>query len=241
MRAFIGRAVILGALLLATGVPASAQTLYGPGGLFLHPTATVPEQGQLTPAILVLPQHDPMAKTTRTWLSTSVDYGLTKDVEVGATFLKVSAWDRDPSAGGYIKYRFLHEAANRPAAAIGFTQLGGGDVNARVGFFALRKQLSQGKHPVTGHAGVLWVDEVDSIKHHRWEPYVGMELGLASRLSLLAEVRNRTEHYLGTPLGLSLVYQPTKNWKLALTWANSGHSDRPMFGFGAGISLGSRR
>ncbi|MCC2671276.1 MAG: Exopolysaccharide biosynthesis protein YbjH [Armatimonadetes bacterium] len=235
------RALILGALLLLSGAPVSAQTLYGPGGLFLHPTASFPEPGKVTPAILVLPQYNPSAKSTRTWISGSVDYGLSRDLEVGATIVKVSGWDRDPSTGGYIKYRLLQETARRPAVALGYTQLGGGDVNARVGFLALKKQVSQGAHPVTTHLGVMFVDEVDSITHHRWEPYAGIEVGLASKLSLLAEGRARTEHDLGTPLALTRVYKPSKDWKLAFTWANAGHSSHPLFGFGAGISLGSRR
>src|SRR5439155_1408985 len=57
---------------------AEAQSLYGPGGLVLHPAATVPPKGQLTPAVLLLPQHVrfPGAIKTRTWISGSLDYGL---------------------------------------------------------------------------------------------------------------------------------------------------------------------
>jgi hypothetical protein len=229
----------LAALLLAA--PASAQSLYGPGGLFLHPTASLPPKGQLTPGILVLPQHNPVARSTRTWISGSLDYGLTDDLEVGVTVLKVTNWDREASVGGFFKYRLLEETDSQPAVAIGFTQLGFGDVNTRQAFLALRKQVARGRHPVTAHLGVQYVDEVDALSKHEFQPYAGFEVGLASRLTFIAEGRPRMNGEFGTPLALSLSYQVADNWRLAVTWANNGLSDTPKWGFGAGFSLGARR
>src|SRR5205807_9167769 len=60
------RGTVLVVALAAAG-RVSAQSLYGPGGLFLLPTASLPEKGQLTPAVLVLPQHSPTDGKTRTW------------------------------------------------------------------------------------------------------------------------------------------------------------------------------
>ena len=52
----IGRiaALVTIALASASGV-AHSQSIYGPGGLFLNPTADLPTKGQLTPAFLVIP------------------------------------------------------------------------------------------------------------------------------------------------------------------------------------------
>jgi hypothetical protein len=227
---------------LALVSPAAAQSLYGPGGLFLHPTASLPPRGQWSPSFLFLPQHNPANNDTRIWLSSSLDYGVTDELEIGATFLKVTGWDRDPSFGGFVKYRLLEETATRPALAIGFTGLGGGDVNAQIGFLALRKQFgAAGKHPITAHLGVQYAGEVDGISRHEFQPYAGLELGITSRLSFIAEGRPRMNREFGTPIGLTLAYQVSDRWKLAVTWANNGLSDTPKFGFGAGFSLGSRK
>src|SRR5438552_1258896 len=95
---------------------ARAQSLYGPGGLFLHPTADVPPKGQLTAGALVLTQRIPPTPGFHqipTWGSVSLDYGLTRDVEIGVTSLAIT--DFAPSYGGSFKYRFLHESRSRPA------------------------------------------------------------------------------------------------------------------------------
>jgi hypothetical protein len=235
------RKLILGVLLLLPACPASTQSLYGPGGLFLHPTATLPEKGQVTPGFLLLPQHNPVAKSTRTWISASLDYGLTDRIEVGAVFLKVAGWQRDPSAGGFFKYQLVKEGITVPAAAIGFTQLGGGDVNTRSAFLALRKQFGVGgKLRLIGHVGVEYADEVDGIARHEFRPYAGAELEVGKRLSFIVEGRPRMNREFGTPIALTIAYKPSSNWRLAITWANNGLSDEPKFGFGAGLTLGSR-
>jgi hypothetical protein len=227
-------------LVLWLAAPASAQSLYGPGGLFLHPTASTPPRGQFTPSFLFLPQHNPAADSTRIWLSSSLDYGLTDNLEIGGTFLKVTGWNRDPSFGGFIKYRFLDETETIPALAVGFTGLGFGDVNTRIGFFAARKQFNRdGRFPVTLHLGVQYVDVVDGVEKDEFQPYAGVELGLTSRLSFIAEGRPRMTGEFGTPLALTLSYRVTRNWNFAVTWANNGLSDTPKFGFGAGFSLGT--
>jgi hypothetical protein len=240
-------------LLLGAAGSAGAQSLYGPGGLFLHPTASMPARGQLTPAVLVLPQHHPVADQTRTWVSVSAAYGATDDLEVGATYLKVANWDREGSGGGFARYRFLRETSSRPAAAVGFTYLGFGDVNARTAFMAFQKQVNlptsgsgkedeaeEPRHPVILHLGALYIQELDGFSHHQWEPYGGVEVGVAPRLRFIAEGRPRGNAEFGTPLALTLAYQYGASGRLALTWANNGLSDDPRFGFGAGFAVGGR-
>jgi hypothetical protein len=240
-------AITIGLLIGLAGA-ASAQSLYGPGGLFLLPTAAVPEQGRVTPALLVLPQHNPEAHSTRTWESVSVDYGATDDLEIGATYLKVAGWDRNASAGGYAKYRFLRaERDGRPQgagldAAAGFTVLGGGDVDAQVGFLALRRPVQlAADRSLVGHLGVEYLGTLDGISRHEWQPYAGVELGLVPRLVLAGEARPRGRGDFETPFALTLVYRYGAANRLALTWANNGLSDHPMFGFGAGLTIGGRR
>src|SRR5262245_29250470 len=173
---------------------AEAQSLYGPGGLVLHPAATVPPKGQLTPAILVLPQDVPLPgpKGTHTWISGSLDYGLAEDVEIGVTTLNITDWPvPDTWVGGYAKWRFLREAGWRPAAAAGFTMTGFGGTNTRQAFLAIRKRVlghagkAPSAHPVYLNAGMLYDSIRDGIPRDDVLPYAGIEIGVARRLMLI--------------------------------------------------------
>jgi hypothetical protein len=237
------RTLLLGGLLLAAGAGrAGAQSLYGPGGLFLLPTASLPEKGQLTPAVLVLPQHSPLDGHTRTWESASLDYGATRNLELGATVLKITTKE-GPSEGGFAKYRFLEESANRPAVAAGFTLLGFGKADTSLGFLALRKQLGGRKgspHPVIAHLGFQYVGMKDGVQRDEFQPYGGMEIGLMPRLEFIGEAARRIRGDFATPFALTLAYRYSTGARLALTWANTGRSSSPRFGVGAGITIGSR-
>jgi len=239
----IGRGVLVALALLAAGLGrAGAQSLYGPGGLFLLPTASVPEKGQLTPGVLLLPQHSPVDGKTRTWESASLDYGATRDLEIGAAGLKIAGRGA-ASAGGFAKYRFLRETSARPAMAVGFSILGFGSANTQIGFLAFRKQLVGGKgnpHPVTAHLGVQYAGFLDGIRRDEFQPYGGMEIGLLPRLEFVGEARRGGRGDFATPFALTLVYRYGAAGRLALTWANNGRSSSPRFGIGAGISIGSR-
>jgi hypothetical protein len=247
MRARLAVAVIgsLG-LLLCVGREARAQSLYGPGGLFLHPTASLPPKGALTPAVLVLPQHNPLTGVTRTWVSGSLDYGATDDLEVGVTVLQITGLEAGPSEGGFAKYRFVRESHTRPAVAAGLTVLGFGDADSRIYFMALRKQIAGGKgqsvgpHAVVLNAGVQYTAIRDGIPREDLKPYGGMEIGLARRLTFIGEARPQGTAEFATPFALTLAYQYGRAGRLALTWANLGRSESPRFGIGAGIGIGAR-
>src|SRR5438067_12740626 len=198
------RGAVLVAVAVAGAGRASAQSLYGPGGLFLLPTASLPEKGQLTPAVLLLPQRSPLDGHTRTWESASLDYGAARDLEIGATVLKITTKEGAPE-GRFAKYRFLRESANRPAVAAGFTWLGFGAADSRVAFLALRKQLAGGKgaaHAVIAHLGVQYADILDGVRREEFQPYGGMEIGLLPRLEFVGEARRPGKGDFRTPFAL---------------------------------------
>jgi len=226
--------------------PAVAQSVYGPGGLFINPTAKITPTGQFEPSTLVLTEHTPYADAPNgfhqsTWISSAVDYGVSPRLEVGAAIVTITnAPDAgDASVGGYAKYLLLGETVTRPALAVGATYLGGGQTGFREGFMALRKKIPHS--PVTTHFGVQYADRVDGIDKHSFEPFLGVELKLLRNWSLSAEGRPRMNGENGQPLALTLVRSTPRGYQVAFTWANNGPSSTPQLGFGIGVALGSRR
>lgn len=228
---------------------AQAQSIYGPGGLFLNPTADFPARGQISPAALGLPQKLDDSSHRLTWTSYSLDYGLSDRVEVGATYLKVNPKGADfqqGSFGGYVKYRVLAEKAGRPALAIGGNLLGGGDSNARTAFAVLRYTPTPPGciHQVHLHLGTMYIDELEGIKRRQLSPYAGVDLGLTHHLSAFAEIRNGLDaKSLGpdgthAPKSIGVVWKPVQNYKLVVVYGTNGwNAARPQFGVGVGYSI----
>jgi hypothetical protein len=246
---------IMLAVTLATGRPAQAQSIYGPGGLFLNPTADFPAKGQLNPAFLVIPQEGPgVLGDRRTLTSYTLDYGVSDRLEAGITYLKVnpgSGGFEEGSSGGFAKYKLVEgRPGGRPDVAVGASLVGGGDVDARTAFVALRYTPRQGqysRHPVHLHAGLLYADKLYGIDRNDVVPYAGLDVRVARNVTAFAEVRAKME---GKPSALSdvkppnavgLVWQPARNFKIAVAYANNGQSDRNKWSFGVGYALGFRR
>ncbi|RYG71201.1 hypothetical protein EON80_05590 [bacterium] len=228
---------------------AQAQSMYGPGGLFLNPTADFPKQGQVTPAVLVMPQRLDNGNRL-TWSSYSVDYGLTDKWELGATYLKInpgSSEFKDASGGLYAKYKVLEEVPQkRPALAVGGNFLSGGDANARTAFAALRFTPTRAgaKRPVGLHLGAIYIDQLEGIKHRELSPFAGIDYTISSRLSAFAEVRSALEPESGGTNGtfasrsLGVVWKPVNNFKLVLAYGSNGWNDKSsQLGFGIGYAL----
>jgi hypothetical protein len=241
---------------LAVGGAVSAQSIYGPGGLFLNPTADFPPKGQLTPAILRIPQASGPngLDARRTWYSYSLDYGLTEKLEVGAVYLKIAPGGgqthdfQDASIGGFAKYRILDgSVGGRPDVAVGGSFLTGGDANARVAFAALRftPRLDL-RYPAHLHLGVLYANQLNKFQRHNTLPYVGVDLGLSDTLIFFAEVRARATKPAGAadvkpPSAVGLVWQPSRSLKIVVAYADNGWSDSHKISVGIGHLIGGRR
>jgi hypothetical protein len=238
------------ATLVTSAAPqAHAQSIYGPGGLFLNPSADLPEKGQITPAVLVMPQRLQQGGRL-TWSSYSLDYGLSDKWEIGTTYLKVNPGSgefKNGSAGLYAKYKVLAEVPRRrPALAVGGNFLEAGDSEARTAFAALRFSPTRpgAKHPAALHLGAMYIDKLDGIKYREWAPFAGAELSLTDHLSTFAEVRPRLTPQNGATKGtfanrsLGLVWKPIQHFKFILVYGSNGWNDKSsQLGFGIGYAL----
>lgn len=232
----------------ATAAP--AQSIYGPGGLLLNPTALVPPADHLTPAVLVLPQQL-SGGGHQAWTSYDLDYGATRNLEVGATYLtRQTGGGSGGSAGGYFKYQLLHEARSGFALAVGANYLGGGNSDAQTDFVALEKSLtpSASAHPVHLHLGATYFEKLDGVTHRRAEPFAGLDFRLVRKVTLFGEARAALPAVNGNTDGsfparaFGLIWQPGRDYKVVLGFANNGwNQGTPHFGIGVGYSIGGRQ
>jgi hypothetical protein len=235
------------------GGTAWGQSIYGPGGLLLSPTADFPRKGQLSPAFLVLPQESSALGGRRTWVSYTLDYGLSDRVELGITHLKINPSRppfEDGSTGGFVKLKLLEgKPGGRPDVAVGATYLGGGDADAKVAFLALRfaTRPDASGRGARAHLGLLYADQLNEFKRHDEVPYGGIDVDLSRNLIGFAEIRGLMDAKpagaadLKSPSALGLVWRPASSIKVVVALANNGWSDDHRLSFGVGYSIGGGR
>jgi hypothetical protein len=248
------RLVLLSAGFLALSTAtASAQSIYGPGGLLLNPTADFAPKGNLSPAALWIPSKDP-AGGNKNLYSLGANYAATDKLEVGATYLKLAPGGDKPdgSFGGSVKYKLLQGGGPctwRPDIAVGASILGGGDLDARTAFVAARftPLPDYTGHPVHLHAGALYANKLYGGKRNDTALYVGADVGLTPNLAAFAEYRQKLklegtgDPDVHAPNAIGLVYKPSDYYKLVVAYANNGQSTGNRLAIGVGFTLGSRR
>ena len=238
-------------------LPAQAQSIYGPGGLLLNPTADMPAKGQLSPAALALQQSGPGAVGGRRTLATySLNYGLTENIEIGATHVRLNPTGAgtkpDPSQGASVKVRLLRgKVDGRPDVVAGASFLSGGDLDAQTGFLAARFSTGseEPEKQTNLHFGLLYARELYGARRDRVAPYAGVDTPLTKNVRGFAEVRMRlkaddpTQRDVRTPVAVGLVWNPWRNIKVLVAVANHGPSRqyRPAIGVGYTFQSGGSK
>jgi hypothetical protein len=170
-----------------------AQTLYGPGGLFIHPTAYTPPAQSLTLSASYFTQDIAGDRATQ-WVPLGLSYGVTSRLEVGAMYvdrLASNGLDRG-SAGVFLRDQIVRETAGRPAVALSGSYLGSDVKLASVAASAGYHFRSAGRTVLIGHAGIQWgwrgdgVPPGDSVSE-----FIGAEAPVRYGVSVLAEYGTR--------------------------------------------------
>jgi hypothetical protein len=238
---------------LGTGGVAWGQSLYGPGGLFLFPTANFPARGEASSAIIAIPQESARLGGRRTWVSTSLAYGLSDRWEVTLTRVKVNPGRSpfvDGSNGGSAKYRLAKGVpGGRPDVAVGAGFLAGGDAGTQVGFLALRFSPERELPGRTAHlhVGLFYANELSGVKRDDVAPYGGLDVSVTRNVIAFAEARAAMGSQsagvaeLRPARAFGLLWRPARNIRLVLAMANDGLGTGFKPSVGAGYNIGIRR
>lgn len=234
------RGLMLGAALLCLCASARAQTVYGPGGLFVHPSAFTPRQGQVGLNASWLTQDGGVRQE---WTPVSVTYAVTDQAQIGVLHInRAYAGNGHSTRGLFGKYQIVPDSPNRPAVAIAATLLDADIEQYSVSGVASHDFMRNGRRMATGHVGVQWARRQDIADPKQDASlFVGAVVPIAQAWSLVGEygTKFRFNKEAASAFGISWVGRD--GLSLGVGWVNTGRSDDNRFFVGIGYSLGGGR
>ena len=209
-------------LLLAVASAAPAQTLYGPGGLIINPTAYTDKAGFMEVNASFF-DRQPSGSPTMAFYPLSVTYAFTDKFELGALYVDERIDSSSFNRGGFFfKQGVATESARRPAVALVGTMLTGQGTSSTLTLIG-SKTLASGTRLHLGARGI------DNSFDNRLDGNLiaGADFGIARHFRFIMEGDSRLRQYkVGSPA-------------MTLTvGAIDQASGRYSFFFGAGYPVG---
>jgi hypothetical protein len=231
----------MAALVAPIGV--HAQTLYGPGGLFIHPTAFTPPAQSLTASASWFSQQIPGKRATE-WVPLGLSYGITSRLEVGAMYVdRLAAKDLRRGSGGlFLRGQLMRETRSQPAVALSASYLGSDVKLASVAASAGYHVRSGGHTLLVAHGGLQWgwrgdgVPPADSLS-----VFVGAEAPVRYGISALAEYGTRFSFDYKESSALGLMWRSKHGFSVAAGYVNVGRSSANRFFIGVGVPIGGNQ
>ena len=221
-------------LLLA---PVRAQTVYGPGGLFVHPTASAPQAG-LQANLSWFTQESNGARSR--WVPASVTYSPDGRIQYGGLFVSRRAAGRERSSGGaFAKYQVIRQSVLSPGIAVSGSYLGG-DVQQ-----SSLSVVGSGRIPATTltvHSGLQWTRRADlPVSRDGFSRFVAVEASLGKGLRLVAESGSRFNFQREPASAYGVMWSSPGGYQLGIGWVNTGRSGSHRLFIGAGITVAGNR
>jgi len=254
-------ATMMGVLTLSAG----AQSAYGPGGLFMIPSAYTSPEGQANLGMMGSKEGmwAPHGPHEHLWLSTAVAYGATDRLQVGFTQIAFRDANAKPTWGAFAKYQLRPESGNRPAIAVSGVWLPvwhwrteavslsasktirlSDTASAHIHVGALHTRWFQGiktdHHPYApteGHPDSPFYDKSRPIV--RQVPFVGVDVGVGKWVKLTAEGRTRliSDHPDAIPAKVGIIFTLPGNGRLGFAWGSSGLDSENSLTIGVGYNI----
>lgn len=231
----------LAAPLLLLGLRAQSQTLYGPGGLFVHPTAFTPRRGVFQFNLSYFTQKAE-SETQGEYLPFSLAYSPTDRLQIGAIYLhRRFGTTENESGGAFAKVQLLADGAAHPAVALVGSILGGDFRQGSLAAVASHDFRRGGHHLVTLHVGLQltrWQDSDSLSPSASLSAFTGLVIPLKYGFSLLGEVGSRFAFDRKETSGFGIQYTARGGYTLGVGFVNTGRGDDNRFFVGVGFPSG---
>lgn len=218
---------------LATAV--QAQTVYGPGGLFVHPSAFTPARGTFNLNASYFLQTEKGSGNTE-WQPTSLTYSPTNQLQLGASLVRRhTPLNHGDSGGVFAKYLLLAGTKEQPTSvSLVGSYLAPGIQQSSVSLVASRDFKEGELTRYTGHVGLQWARRgtQDGLA-----AFVGAQAALSPSVSLLAEYGTRFSFNVKAATSIGVVWMG-RGQSLGIGYVNPGGSQNSHFFIGAGYPLG---
>ncbi len=221
----------------------AAQTLYGPSGLFIHPTAFTPQRGALTFSASWFSQQVSGQRRTE-WVPLGLSYGITDRLEAGALYMDRLAVSgrRRGSFGGFVRQQLLEDTANHPAVALTGSYLGSDVLLASLAAVASHHFRQSGRTVWTGHAGLQWAWRGDGVPpSDSVGVFLGAEVPFGQGFSLLGEYGTRFSFDNKARSAIGFMWHGRRDFSVAVGFVNVGRSSDNRFFVGVGVPLGGNK
>jgi len=232
---------LVGLVAVAAWVPpCAAQTVYGAGGLFIHPTALTPPRGDSTLSLSYFTQRLRGARSE--WLPASWALSPTDRVQAGAVFLHWQGGRVSRQSGGlFARWQLAPVGEGLPAVALAGSLLAG---EVRLGQVSLVASQPLASHPwrgVVAHAGLQWARRADiPTSDEDWSLFGGLEAPMGGGFRLVGEAGTRLGFNRRGALAVGILWSGPPGIRIGIGAANIGRSDDPQFFVGAGYALAAR-
>lgn len=232
---------ILTLLLLLSGLSGRvwAQTAYGPGGLFVHPTAFTSARGTPQLNVSYFTQQISGQRETE-WLPVSFTYSPTDRSEIGALYLNRRAGSHRGDSGGLFgKYQLVPDSVHAPAVAIAGSWLSGDVKLASLAGVVSHSFRYRDRAALTAHLGVQWARRADIANaQDDTAGFGGLELPIGKELSLVGELGSRFRFDRSQTSAVGLMWAPSRSLHVGIGFVNVGRSTGNRFFVGVGYRLG---
>lgn len=239
-RSILGAALTLALFALTQSV--QAQTAYGPGGLFVQPTAVLPPARTLNLNVSTFTQRIE-GRPSSQWIPASLAYSISDRIQAGPLFLHRSFNGGEFLSGGlFARYALAPDKPNSPAIALTGSFLTGDVRLASVGLVGSHAFKSGDRTVLSLHAGGLW-GRRDDIPNpgDSLSAFIGADVPLGREFSLIAEYGTRFSFDYKERSSYGVVYRPKRGPQIGVSFVNTGRSSENGFFVGVGYPLGGDR
>lgn len=228
------------AILAGSIGPAGAQTAYAPGGLFVHPTAFVPQVKRLRLYAAGFDQYEVQDRQNE-YFPVSLTYVPTRQLQLSGLLIYHEGFDhpRHFHEGAFVKYQFTPDTPRSPALAVSAAYVGNDWLQESVAGIASHRFVHNRRPLLTLSAGPKWGERGgEGGGATDVGAFAGVQVPLGRGFNLVGEDATRFSFDRAPASSIGLMWSGRSGTGITLGFANGGRSARMGFFFGIGIGIG---